>query len=677
MNFEQDIICPECCNVQLLGLNFNEESNDINNFIDLYSFCIFNHKRLKPCLQKNNFNYIFNSKEYNNIIYNKDLKCENCNKKPFEYHCFECKRNICSKCFDYHKTHRYYYNYGYISEKELEEINNNLQRAKNNADLFMKIIKSFIIKYEMELNELRLLFKQYKDINDKLISFSEYILQKYNELLKIQKPIYYPLYFNVKNILQFEFLPIKIPLEDISIKKFTDILTKKITSGYYFPISNSTLTSNLEDYNKPNPFKSYFDIKTLDDFTKKEIEYDEIYSYGENKFCGINYNFIEINGNQNDTKKEKEEGMEIYNIKNQMVETKIKTTPDYIHCSEKYNIIILSYEEYIEIYNLKDFSLIQEIFYDETRQSVKRQGTTLWNPNMTNKYHDFSDIIFISENSIGFIYEGHLAYLGEDVENLFEYDNIEVINVTNDRCDYDFDDYCYFIVYHRENKNGIFIPKTVSLLVKKDIKIDEISLKVGKYTGNDEDSSYCLFEHDSTTQISDEGFIIAFKSRIQVGRNHKKYYITDKFYKNETIYYFLNSKENRYVKSIIGKTKEKSYLFKNDLDEQFYFLYNESNNTAKTLKKYFEKCNLNLTVIYIKGNLNIREVYIEKNNIIGVNYNSIYVGKIVSGELEIINYFYLPESEFLKHISLKYKCIYYKNQNNNFREYDSIIIEDN
>ena len=95
------------------------------------------------------------------------------------------------------------------------------------------------------------------------------------------------------------------------------------------------------------------------------------------------------------------------------------------------------------------------------------------------------------------------------------------------------------------------------------------------------------------------------------------------------------------------------------------------------MKKYFEKCNLNLTVIYIKDNLNIREVYIEKNNIIGVKYNSIYVGKIVSGELEIINYFYLPESEFLKHISLKYKCIYYKNQNNNFREYDSIIIEDN
>jgi len=45
MNFEQDLICPECCNPQLLGINFNEESIDINNFIELYSFCILNHKR--------------------------------------------------------------------------------------------------------------------------------------------------------------------------------------------------------------------------------------------------------------------------------------------------------------------------------------------------------------------------------------------------------------------------------------------------------------------------------------------------------------------------------------------------------------------------------------------------------------------------------------------------------
>ena len=59
---------------------------------------------------------------------------------------------------------------------------------------------------------------------------------------------------------------------------------------------------------------------------------------------------------------------------------------------------------------------------------------------MSNKYHYFNDIIFISENTIGFIYEGHLAYLGEEVENLFEYDNIEVINVTNNQFDYGFGD---------------------------------------------------------------------------------------------------------------------------------------------------------------------------------------------------------------------------------------------
>ena len=233
MNFEQDIRCPECCNVQLLGLNFNEESDNINNFIDLYSFCIFNHKRNKASIQKNNFNHTFNSNSYDSIIYNKDLKCECCNRKPFEYHCFECKRNVCKNCFYYHESHRYYYNFGYLSEIELQEISDNLKRAKSQTDLNMISIEKCILKYEIQLNILKQLFKKYEEINDKLNAFSKYILEKYNELLKLQKPIYYPLYFNLKNILKFEPIPINLPTEDISIKQFTDILTKKIIFRHF------------------------------------------------------------------------------------------------------------------------------------------------------------------------------------------------------------------------------------------------------------------------------------------------------------------------------------------------------------------------------------------------------------------------------------------------------------
>ena len=126
------------------------------------------------------------------------------------------------------------------------------------------------------------------------------------------------------------------------------------------------MTSNLDEYYKQNQFKTYFDIKSLDDFTIKEIEYDQIIPLGENKFCGLNNKYHDLNGNQENNNKE--EGIEIYNIKHQMVETKIKSTPEEFYCNEKCNLLIFQYEDYLEIYNLKDFSLIQEISYDESRK---------------------------------------------------------------------------------------------------------------------------------------------------------------------------------------------------------------------------------------------------------------------------------------------------------------------
>lgn len=44
----------------------------------------------------------------------------------------------------------------------------------------------------------------------------------------------------------------------------------------------------------------------------------------------------------------------------------------------------------------------------------------------------------------------------------------------NDEFDYDSEEYYYFIVYQRNNKNEKFNPKNVSLLLKADIKIEEI-----------------------------------------------------------------------------------------------------------------------------------------------------------------------------------------------------------
>jgi len=681
MNCEQDLICPECCNIQLLGLDFNEESNNIDNFIDLYSYCIYNHKGAnKVNLQKNNFDFIFSNanKSYNNIIYNTELKCESCKRKLVEYHCFECKRNLCKNCIEYHKNHKYYYNYDYLTEDEIEKINNKFDKSKINMKFNLILLEHQILKFEEELNNLKKLYNKYKEINDKLTDFSTYIFNKYNDLLKSKRPINYPIYFNLKNILSFSPMKLNLPENDISIKSFTDILTKKITSGLFFIISNSPLTSNLEKYYKSNKPKINWDIQDITYFTKKEVEYDFIIPLNENKFCGINDPFI-IHENQENNLKE--EGMVIYNIKNQSIETKIDIVPDSIYYSEKYNLIVLKTEYLLQIYNLRDFTLLQEFEVDENRKRIarRRNGSVLWSGgiNGVSVYHEFIHVEFISENIIGFIYEGDLSYLGEEVENLFDMDNnLRIINVENrDYEDYNYEPYSYFIIYQRENKESLYAPKKVSILVKMDIDTNEIPFKVGEYTDNIEEKSYCHFTLDSVTKLSDEGFIIAFKSRIQIPRDQDFFYITDKFYKNGIYYYFLNWKIQKSINYKIGKTKENSYLFKNDIDDKFYFIYNKSKSFAVDLKNFFGKFDFKLITVNVGSKLDIRKLYIEKNNIFGWNKNSIYIGKIISGELEIINNFSFPSNEYVDLISLKNKCIYYSNGNNTLNE-DSIIIED-
>ena len=167
------------------------------------------------------------------------------------------------------------------------------------------------------------------------------------------------------------------------------------------------------------------------------------------------------------------------------------------------------------------------------------------------------------------------------------------------------------------------------------------------------------------TQISKNELIFTFKSEIKEDRAQEYIYITDKFYKNEMIYYYLNWEKDSSIKKILGSTKENSYLFKNKNDEQFYFIYNSSNDFASSLKKFFKENELKVTTINVKKKLNIRNLYIEKNNIIGWDEYSIYVGKIISGELEIISNIEYPKYEYIKYISFKNKYIYSKNLNDN------------
>ena len=36
MNLEPKILCPECFNIPLLGINFNGETENLKSYLDLY-----------------------------------------------------------------------------------------------------------------------------------------------------------------------------------------------------------------------------------------------------------------------------------------------------------------------------------------------------------------------------------------------------------------------------------------------------------------------------------------------------------------------------------------------------------------------------------------------------------------------------------------------------------------
>ena len=65
-NLAQNILCSKCSSIPLLGINFANESKNISDVCELYSYCIFNHDNNNDKkVEKINFENIFkkNSKK--------------------------------------------------------------------------------------------------------------------------------------------------------------------------------------------------------------------------------------------------------------------------------------------------------------------------------------------------------------------------------------------------------------------------------------------------------------------------------------------------------------------------------------------------------------------------------------------------------------------------------------
>ena len=69
----------------------------------MHSFCLFHKNRNK--VKEFPLNNIYKKKEKNKNEKNIKINCENC-KNENEYLCLNCKKIICKKCFNYHKSHR-------------------------------------------------------------------------------------------------------------------------------------------------------------------------------------------------------------------------------------------------------------------------------------------------------------------------------------------------------------------------------------------------------------------------------------------------------------------------------------------------------------------------------------------------------------------------------------------
>jgi len=116
----------------------------------------------------------------------------------------------------------------------------NFKRAKNNLNKNLVYILSKINSFKSQIQNLENLYNEYKELNDKLIALTQFILDKYQNGKISSKPIYYPIYFNIKNVLDFNFHELKIKDdEDLSIKSFTNSLLDRIKSGLFFLLSDS------------------------------------------------------------------------------------------------------------------------------------------------------------------------------------------------------------------------------------------------------------------------------------------------------------------------------------------------------------------------------------------------------------------------------------------------------
>ena len=681
-NLAPNILCPECSNIPLLGFNFAYEGKNLSDTCELFSYCIYNHDNKKNQIEKVNFFDIFKKNTKKSKQNKQIFKCEFCKKKKIEYHCIDCVRNLCKECISNHKGHKYYNNKEYISEEELNEIKKNFDESQKNLEKNLRLIQEKINEFESKLEELKSLYEKYKDINDKLISFSNYILNLYIDLAQSKEDISYPIYFNLKNILLFNPTPINLEdINDVPITSFINSLNTKLTSGFYFVILNSNFSKNLINYNKSEQNFINFNLIKLENFTKKEVEYNKMLSYTREKIIGIKdsdeqNSSDESSNDENSNEKNYDKAIDVYNIKNQIIETSIYLkAPEEVIYNEQYDILIFQSSKILYILNPKDFSIKQELSANhKIKREIKKDEETygyrsFWNrkreSDELNDYEcpgKFVHSEILSKNSFVVVFYGDIRLLGENYAGFYSTSGLKLINFKDGYYEKDkYKDLFHLIIYKKEKE--IFIPKKIIPLLRNTIYANEVAYVTGKHcVMEEEEDPYCVFNFESMIKIKDDDYIFSFQSKIVSDRNLYYFYITDKIYKNEFIYYNLNIKTDEKIKNKIISTNKKSFLLKNE-EEKFYFFCDKSEVNCEKLEEFFFNINkTELSTYKFTSEEQVQNFFVRNNTIIGWDNHLIYMSKAFDNKLEIVNVVYF-EKQNIKYISLKNNCIFYNNSN--------------
>ena len=659
-NMEKNLVCKKCNNTTLLGIKYLNEYDQISQNIKLYTFCIFNHTH-KNELFELSIKDIFSDEGKKNFSKILEIKCEYCKKYSINNLCLDCKRNLCKECIKFHKFHKIYDNNQYLfTQNDLNNIENDFNKSKNILNENLLLLQSKIDNFKSQLSNLENLFEEYKNINNKLILLSKFIINKYKNDLNLNKPIYYPISFNLKNILKFNFQKLILENNDISINAFTNIILDKIKSGFYFLVLQSNLSENLKDYTNSN--MNSFNSIIFDEFKEIETEYSTlIFLREKNKIIGL----------------KNKKTLDIYNIQNNTIESSIRFE-DYINdIFIKFNFILVLAFDGIYILNSKNLSILQKIKIEDIskeKNENKNIKYSFWDSNIYNQRNndqinaDFIHVEILGDNLLGIIYKGDLRYL--EKKNIlnevikFPISNesyLKVINYKNSNFESleDSEKFIYLLIYSKENI-GYYKIKKIILLIKESIGLDEVSIICGKYFQNEDTECFCNFIFKSLIQFSEKELIISFKSCIESDREQYYYYVNDKNYSDETIYYYLNIEKDNMIETKICSSEEDTFIYKDNNEKKIYFIYNKPNDCTKKLKKILK--DYEFVEIKIKD-YNFIDFYYQNKTLIGWNNKVIYLGKInYKNEFEVIKT-YNKLQEKINFVNLNPNLIFYTTKN--------------